>query len=251
MTTEKGYRPALRFRWLTRFYDPVANLTLNEKRTKGRLVEQVGLKPGHRVLDIGCGTGTLALLLKTAQPQAEVVGLDGDPEILEIARRKTAEGGLVIEFREGMADVPHFEPGHFDRIVSSLVLHHLTTDKKRDTLAQARRALRSGGEIHIADWGKAQNPLMRIAFLGVQLLDGFETTNDNVRGLLPDLMRSAGFEEVEETHHEMTMFGTLSLYRGAAGWASRAVACRSDPDTTEEIIRAMSASNTSSSLEKA
>ncbi len=77
--------------------------------------------------------------------------------------------------------------------------------------------LQPGGEIHIADWGKAQNFLMRIAFLGIQLLDGFETTRDNVQGLLPDFIRAAGFEGVEETHHEMTLLGTLSLYRGTAG----------------------------------
>ena len=78
-------------------------------------------------------------------------------------------------------------------------------------------ALRPGGEIHIADWGKAQNLLMRIAYLIVQLFDGFETTRDNVEGRIPELMEEAGFVSVEETHHQMTAFGTLSFFRGTVG----------------------------------
>ena len=57
---------------------------------------------------------------------------------------------------------------------------------------------------------------MRAAFLAVQILDGFETTTDNVRGKLPSMMELAGFKDIAETHREMTMFGTLSLYRGVA-----------------------------------
>ena len=81
------------------------------------------------------------------------------------------------------------------------------------TFSSLRELLKPGGELHIADWGKAQNRLMRLAFLGVQLLDGFDSTADNVRGRLVPLLEEAGFSAVEETHHEMTVFGTLSLYR--------------------------------------
>jgi SAM-dependent methyltransferase len=114
-----------------------------------------------------------------------------------------------------MAFDPPFEPGSFDRIVSSLLFHHLGTEDKQRTLRRAFELLRPGGELHIADWGRAQNALMRVAFLPVQLLDGFRTTADNVRGGLPGRMDEAGFREVAETHREMTLFGTLSLYRAA------------------------------------
>jgi hypothetical protein len=80
-------------------------------------------------------------------------------------------------------------------------------------LTRAHALLKPGGQLHIADWGQAQNLGMRLAFLGVQLLDGFATTNDNVRyGLVP-FLEAAGFAQVRETHREMTIFGTLSLYR--------------------------------------
>ena len=215
---DNHYVPALRFRQLTRFYDPVLRAALKEDRFKHLLVEHARLKPGFRVLDVGCGTGTLTIMLKEACPSATIVGIDGDSEVLAIARRKADQADYKIELHEGLAyeppPHPSFQPGSFDRIVSSLVFHHLTTDHKQRTLQQLRTLLKPGGELHIADWGKPQNALMRMAFLGVQCLDGFATTSDNVQGRLPDLIREAGFIEIEETHREMTLFGTLSLYEG-------------------------------------
>ena len=70
-------------------------------------------------------------------------------------------------------------------------------------------------QLHIADWGKAQNLLMRLAFLSIQFLDGFATTTDNVNGLLPQLIDSAGFIKVSETFSYMTVYGTLSLYQAS------------------------------------
>ncbi len=89
----------------------------------------------------------------------------------------------------------------------------MTRDNKLQTLIEIRRVLKPGGQLHIAAWGKAGNLLMRILFLPVQLLDGFRTTADNVRGLLPQFIADAGFKEVSETTRFATPFGTLSLYR--------------------------------------
>ena len=211
--SSEPYVHALRFRSLTRFYDRVLRATLKEEKFKVLLVEQARVRPGQRVLDLGCGTGTLTILVKKAAPAATVVGLDGDPEALALAREKAAREGVEIEFQEALAWEAPFEPASFDRVVSSLVFHHLTTENKRRTLRKIRDWLRPGGELHVADWGRAQDLLMRLAFLPVQLLDGFETTSDNVRGLLVPLIREAGFEEVAETRRERTVFGTLSLYR--------------------------------------
>lgn len=119
--------------------------------------------------------------------------------------------GVQVDFVEGLADAPPFAGGSFDRVVSSLLFHHLTTDGKRRALSGARDLLRPGGELHIADWARPHDWLMRLAFLPVQLLDGFETTADNVAGRLPTLIAEAGFREVEETHRQRTAFGTLSL----------------------------------------
>ena len=212
MPLDATYVRALRFPWLTRFYDRLIQATLKEEAFKRRLIEQADLRPGQRVLDVGCGTGTLTVMLQQSEPSAEVVGLDGDSETLAIARDKATAAGVSIVFHEAMAYAPPFAAGSFDRIVSSLLFHHLTTEVKRRTLAKIFDLLRPGGTLHIADWGAAQDRLMRVAFLGVQVLDGFATTADNVAGKLPAFMRQAGFTGVREMHRERTVFGTLSLY---------------------------------------
>lgn len=207
------YIPALRFDALTRFYDPIVAITTRERTFKSLLVEQVALRPGHTVLDIGCGTGTLTLQLKRSCPTATVIGLDGDPRALEIARRKAREAALEIELREGMSWALDVPDGSVDRVTSSLLFHHLDADGKTRSFASIYLALASGGELHIADWGRAQDPLMRVAFLGVQLLDGFATTTDNVNGKLPEFIEAAGFARVEETKRLRTPLGSISLYR--------------------------------------
>lgn len=215
------YVRALRFRGLTRFYDVLIGAFLKEDRFRRLLVEQADLRPGHAVVDVGCGTGTLAVLVKRSHPEVRVAGLDGDPEILRLAAAKARAAGVVIELVHGAAQAPPFPPSSFDRVFSTLVFHHLLPRDKEAALAASLALLRPGGELHIADWGEPQNVAMRVAFLAVQLFDGFATTSDNVRGRLVPMIRAAGFIDVEETHREMTVFGTLSLYRARKPGAQR------------------------------
>ncbi len=210
---ETDFIPALRFNWLTSFYDLILRWTMRESTFKNKLLRQMQVQPGQRVLDLGCGTGTLTILLKQTYPKAEVTGLDIDPNVLRIAERKVMNLGMDITFNKGISfELPY--PNHsFDRVVTSLMFHHLTLENKLRTLNEIFRVLKPQGELHIADWGKAQNGLMRIAFLSIQILDGFRTTADNVNGLLPELMAKAGFDETKEKDRFMTLYGTLSLYK--------------------------------------
>jgi len=209
----RAYLPALRFKALTRFFDPLVGLAMPERRFKGALVQQADPKPGQRVLDVGCGTGTLALMIKKAEPGADVVGLDADPDILERARAKAEEAGVAIELDEGLSTELPYEDRSFDLIVSTLFFHHLTGADKRRTASEIVRVLRPGGVLHVADWGRQPDPLMRAAITGVRLFDGMEQTRDNVAGALPLIFEEAGFELPSETRRFRTVFGSLSLYR--------------------------------------
>lgn len=205
--------PALGADWLTPLYDVVARLT-GERRFKKALVARAGIAAGHSVLDVGCGTGTLALMIRAACPQAQVSGLDIDPRILAIARTKIARADADIELHQGSATAPPFAPASFDRVLTTLMLHHLSTPQKREMLTAVHALLRPGGELHIADWGKPHNLVMRVASLGFRLLDG-ESTELNLRGELPALVEQAGFIDVVEYERWMTPFGTLAFIRAA------------------------------------
>ncbi len=207
------YIPALAYRWLTPLYDPVVAWTTRERVFKSALLQQASPQPGERVLDLACGTATLSIAAKRMQPGADIIGVDGDSAILERARIKAQRAGVELRFDEAMSDRMPYADASFDVVLSSLFFHHLTREAKRATLREAHRVLRPGGWLHVADWGKAANPLTRAAFVLVQLLDGFATTGDNVAGLLPTFMADCGFVDVSETRRFATPLGTIALYR--------------------------------------
>ena len=204
--------PALGFHWLTPAYDLVVRTTTRERTFKTALIEQADLGPRQEVLDLACGTGTLAIWIKQRHPSANVRGIDGDPHILAIASRKAKEANLPIEFDRGLSFSLPYPDASFDRVLSSLFFHHLSWRDKQRTARELYRVIRPGGQLHVADWGRARGPLMRAAFFVVQLLDGFENTQGNVEGRLIELFREAGFSEVSEQRTFATLFGTLSLY---------------------------------------
>jgi len=210
---EGGYLSALRFPALTRVYDPVIRLTTREERFKAMLIDQAAVERDHRVLDLGCGTGTLALLVKASEPGAEVAGLDADPEMLAQAGAKAERAGVDLELTEGFSTELPFEDASFDRVLSTLFFHHLDPEPKRRTAREIARVLRPGGELHVADWGAPADPVMSAAFLSIRLLDGFENTADNVNGDLPRIFEEAGLGNAEQTDRLRTIFGTMALYR--------------------------------------
>lgn len=204
------YIPALSYEWFTPFYDPLMQLFMRESTFKLCLVEQARIEKGYHLLDIGCGTATLTILIKKVHPDADVIGLDGDPEILKMAKTKINRAGLDIELDEGLSFELPYPDNSYDRVVSSLVFHHLNRENKIRTIKEIFRVLSPGGELHVADFGKPHNTLMYLISLVFQHL---EETRDNINGILPDMFQKAGFEQVEETARFMTVFGTVSLYR--------------------------------------
>ncbi len=211
-STDSKYVPALGFHWLTPYYDAVVGATTRERRFKQALIKQADFEPGQQVLDLACGTGTLAIWIKQHQPQANIIGVDGDPAILSLASRKALKANVSMKFDHALSDCLPYPDGHFDRVVSSLFFHHLSWEEKAITVRELFRVLKPGGEIHVADWGRASNALMRGLFVFIQLLDGFENTQDNVAGKLIMLFEQAGFAEVRQRRTFSTIFGTMALH---------------------------------------
>jgi ubiquinone/menaquinone biosynthesis C-methylase UbiE len=190
----------------------VLRLTTRERRFKKRLLEQAAIRTGMDILDLGCGTGTLAIWAKEQHAQANVVGLDGDRKVLERAERKAEEARSKVRFDQGFSYELPYPDASFDRVLSSLFFHHLGPNDKKRTVAEIRRVLRPGGELHVADFGAPANPLMKMVSLSIRLLDGAETTRENFAGALPMLLDESGLAEARLRGEVATIYGTLAFY---------------------------------------
>lgn len=209
-----GFVPALGHDLLTPLYDTVVGLTLNERAVKQQLIDQARIAPGMTVVDLGCGTGTLVILVKQSEPAAHVIGVDVDEKILGIARAKIAKAGVDVELRQGLVQEVGLAPGSVDRVLTSLVLHHLTTDEKLSALRTLHAALKPGGELHVLDFGPPHNALMSLVSGPFRFFDGHARTNDNFAGRMPRIIADAGFHDVAERGRRMSPFGTLAYWSG-------------------------------------
>lgn len=206
------YVPAAGRTLFTPLYDAVNAVTMRQGRWRPRLVERAlsGAAP-LRILDLGCGTGAMALALARALPSATLIGVDGDPDVLERAQAKAHTEGIELELHEALADHLPIPDASVQCVVSTLMFHHLTPSVKRGALAEARRVLGAGGRLLICDVGRASDPVMRAAFFAVQLLDGFANTRSHARGELPEIVSQAGFSAVTVFDRYRTGGGTLEL----------------------------------------
>ncbi|MDT8449444.1 MAG: methyltransferase domain-containing protein [Wenzhouxiangellaceae bacterium] len=204
--------PALGLHWLTPLYDLVVHLVTREQAFKRALLNQLEPSPGD-VLDVGCGTGTLAVEIARSRPDARVSGIDADPRMLAKAVDKARRAGVRVTLDKSFAQsLPH-DDGSFDYVFSTLFFHHLSGADKPRVLAEVMRVLRPGGTILVADWDRPANPLMHAMFFFVRLFDGFENTRDNFRGRLPALCSEAGFTDLDTIGRFNTIAGTIALYR--------------------------------------
>jgi ubiquinone/menaquinone biosynthesis C-methylase UbiE len=150
-TSPRSFIPGMGIDWLLPLYDPLTQL-LGFDRTRLDLLLQAELRPGHRILDIGCGTGSLAVLAKQRFPEVDVVGVDPDQSALERAGRKARRAGVQVRFDRGFADALDYPDASFDRVLSSFMFHHLARNEKEATLRAVRRVLKPGGNLHLLDF---------------------------------------------------------------------------------------------------
>ncbi|MCB1126760.1 MAG: methyltransferase domain-containing protein [Verrucomicrobiae bacterium] len=189
-------------------------LSMRESSWRTALVERIclDLPEGGVAADVGSGTGTFAIELATIRLDASVIGVDGDPKSMAIAKSKP--GSDRVRWDEGLAaDLPLADDS-VDVVSMSLLLHHLIPEAKASALVEAERVLRPGGCLHVADWGKPD----AITFAGFQLLrvlDGVVNTRDHARGGIPKLVGAAGFDDVSVWRTLRTVWGSMEFISAA------------------------------------
>jgi len=208
----RAFLPAAGLDLFLPLYDPLVKL-LGADRARRKLFDQARVQPHQRVLDIGCGTGTFAVAIKGWLPSVQVVGLDPDPKALGRSSRKADRAGASIRFDQGFANALPYPDGHFDRVFSSLMFHHLPHDTRPPTLREVRRVLKRGGSLHLLDFEQegpySHNPLAR-------WLHSSERMRDNTREQILNLMSEAGFVEPHVVDSERPIFGKIVYFAAQA-----------------------------------
>ncbi|HZP17502.1 MAG TPA: class I SAM-dependent methyltransferase [Terriglobales bacterium] len=212
MEATRAYLPAAGHDWLLPFYDPFVKL-LGGDAARRALLEPAALQPGQRVLEVGCGTGTLVAMIKRGHPGVEVVGLDPDPKGLARAKRKAARERLAIQFNQGFADELPYPDRSFDRVFSFFMFHHLPLNEKLQMLREARRVLKPGGEFHMLDF---EGPEDRKHGFLVRLFHSNKHLKDNSQTRVVELMEQAGLLSPEKIGRRKLLFGGIAYYRARA-----------------------------------
>lgn len=209
--TGRTYLPAAGHDVFLPLYDPLQRI-LGGDRARAELIREAALLPGHRVLDIGCGTGSLVTELGRLHPEVEVVGLDPDPKALARARRKLERAGRSARLDRAFADDMPYETGSFDRVFSSLMFHHLGPAEKKGTLAEVARVLAPGGELHLLDLARADRTDRQRDGFFARLLHS-HTHDQDGQGIVA-LFVDAGFLEVREVSSRKTFFIRIANFSG-------------------------------------
>src|SRR4051812_27416911 len=201
----RRYVPAASVDLLLPVYDPIMRL-LRFSDALQPLITQAQLAPGQRVLDVGCGTGTLALLLTTAHPAVRITALDPDPKALSRARRKAIRAGASVSFARAFGDSLPYADGMFDRVFSSMMFHHVPRSEKAGVLAEIRRVLKPVGRLELLDFAGGAHSIL------AQVLHGSQVSA-SAEGRLLQRMRDAGFTDARRVGTRDTIAGVIAFYQ--------------------------------------
>ena len=208
----RTYLPAAGHDWLLPLYDPMVSL-FGGDAARQALLDQVTLRSNDHLLDIGCGTGTLMVLIKRLHPGVEVVGLDPDPKALARGGRKAVRAAVSIRFDQGYSDELPYAAASFDRVLSSFVFHHLPPETMERTLREVRRVLVPGGSLHVLDFAA---PTFHPGSLLLRLFHSSERMKGKNENRTPSLLKEAGFADAKEVGRRPTLLRPIAYYQATA-----------------------------------
>lgn len=189
------FLPAARFNALAERYDWIVESFGFSKKYRQNIIDALELPNKKiRVLDIGCGTGTLVVELKKEKSLIELYGVDPDEKILALARKKIIKNDVTIHLRQAYAQKLPFPDNHFDAAYSSLVWHHIPDHAKQDCFNEVFRVLKKGCIFVLSDFGKPKHWWLPSA---AHFARFFEDGKANYEGRIPGMMGKAGFEIVK------------------------------------------------------
>jgi ubiquinone/menaquinone biosynthesis C-methylase UbiE len=220
--SQRTFIPGMGLDWLLPFYDPLTTL-LGLGQARRQLLGEADLRPGHRVLDIGCGTGSLAVVTKTSYPGVDVVGVDPDDKALARAARKARRAGVRVQLDRGFSDALPYPDASFDRVLSSFMFHHLQRAEKEHTLDEVQRVMKPGGSLHLLDFGGPASARHH------RSLHSHHRLADNDEHTILALLRDHGFiGATRTTERAVLKLIRVVYYRAGSSRPSHPQARRSD-----------------------
>lgn len=197
MKNMEDFKPAASFFFLTPFYDFLCELMGFGRSFKLKVIDLLSIKGFEKILDIGCGTGTLIIEVKKRYPKAEILGIDPDEGVLKIAEKKLIKSKVSAKLIKAYAQALPFSDSTFDLAVSTLIFHHLKTDVKKKSMKEIYRVLKKRGRFLLVDFGQPKTLLSKILLKIGVLFEGKENMEANLKGKLPLFLEEAGFEVKE------------------------------------------------------
>lgn len=207
-TGRHDYLPAAGHDLFLPAYDLLTRV-LGFRRAYRALIDQADLRSGMRILEVGCGTGNLIVTARQAHPGIAATGCDPDPLALRRAERK-ARGLTDVTFDRGYVQRLPYADGMFDRVLSSMMWHHLDDATKDSAAEQIYRVLRPGGELHLVDVGGEESA--DDGALARRLMRSAHAAG-NRGDAIPRQLRAAGFECTQVGRQRVPVFGHVAFFR--------------------------------------
>jgi len=151
-----------------RAYDLLVRLVTfgRERQLRETMIRLARIEPGEAVLDVGCGTGTLAIAAARAVgPTGAVSGIDASPAMIARAITKSRKAGVNVAFQHAVVEALPFPAARFDVVLSTMMLHHLPRTTRQQCAAEIRRVLKPRGRVLVVDFGRAQQKHVVFAHL--------------------------------------------------------------------------------------